>query len=517
MIADIIRYYIEYTAEEMGTLLKKAAYSPNIKERMDHSCAIFDWKRRMIAQAEHIPVHLGAMPLGVKKALEIFHDDLRDGDVIIFNDPYIGGTHLPDITLIQPVYYEDNLIGYSVTRAHHSDVGGKVPGSMPGDAIEIFEEGLRIPPIKIVKRGEINKDVLNLILLNSRTPRERKGDLLAQISANKMGAERLKKIVEKYGLKSYMRAVEDILNYAEKRVRKEIEKLPKGIYSAIDYMDDTGIVDKPVKIKATIKIENNKMVFDFTGTDKQVDGPINAPLAVTISASYYVLKAVTDPTIPANEGAYRPLEVIAPEGTVVNAKPPAAISGGNVETSQRIVDVLLKAFSKAIPDKIPAAAQGTMNNISIGGIDPRTGESFTFYETIGGGYGARKGLDGENGVHSHMTNTLNTPIEEIERRFPIMILKYSLREDSGGKGRWKGGDGIERVYLAKTRIKVSLMGERHKFKPWGLQGGEPGKPGEYILVKKSGEEIKLPSKTTIIMEEGDKLIIRTPGGGGYGE
>ena len=513
MSVDIIRHYLEFTAEEMGVLLKRAAYSPNIKERMDHSCAIFDWKGRMIAQAEHIPVHLGAMPLGVKKALEIIGDELGEGDAIIFNDPYLGGTHLPDITIIQPAYVSGDLIGFSVTRAHHSDVGGKVPGSMPGDSIEIFEEGIRIPPTKIVERGSLRKDVLNLIISNSRTPWERKGDILAQLSANRLGVIRLKKLVEEYGKSRYFEAIESILDYSEKRMRGEIRKIPNGVYVGEDYLE--GFRGEDIKIVARIKIFDEEIEVDFSGSDKQVEGSINAPLAVTISATYYVVKAITDPTIPSNDGAYRPIKIFAPEGTVVNAKPPAAVAGGNVETSQRIVDVLLKAFSNVLPDRVPAAAQGTMNNVSIGGIDPKTGKLFTFYETIGGGYGASYGLDGASGVHSHMTNTLNTPIEEIERRFPIMILKYSIRERSGGLGKWRGGDGIERVYLAKTRIKVSLIGERHKRGPWGLFGGENGTPGEYLLIKKNGEKIKLPSKTTIVMDEGDILVIKTPGGGGY--
>ncbi|MHA1589143.1 MAG: hydantoinase B/oxoprolinase family protein [Candidatus Njordarchaeales archaeon] len=513
---EVIRHYLEYTAEEMGIVLRNSAYSPNIKERMDHSCAIFDAKGQMIAQAEHIPVHLGAMPLAVKSMLETFSDNLYPGDMIIFNDPYRGGTHLPDVTLIAPIFYENEIVGFVANRAHYSDIGGKTPGSMPGDAREIFEEGLIIPPVKLVSKGEIVKDVLRIILANTRTPRIRKGDIYAQIAANIRGIRRIHKLLEKYGVNEFHTAVEEILNYSERRMRKEISKLPSGEFTGEDFLDDDGVEDRPIRIFVTVKIRGDEIEFDFTGTDHQVKGSINAPLAVTLSCSYYVLRAVTDPTIPANEGAYRPLKVIAPEGTVVNAKPPAAVAGGNVETSQRIVDALLKAFAKIVPERIPAASQGTMNNIAIGGIDPRTGKPFTFYETIGGGFGGRRGLDGVDGVHSHMTNTMNTPIEEIERRYPIMILKYSLRPNSGGLGQWRGGLGIERIYKILAPATLSLLGDRHKFPPWGLNNGEPGAPGEYILIRK-GRKIKLRSKQIINVDAGDIIIIRTPGGGGYGD
>ena len=513
---EVIRHYLEYTAEEMGIVLRNSAYSPNIKERMDHSCAIFDAKGQMIAQAEHIPVHLGAMPLAVKSMLETFSDNLYPGDMIIFNDPYRGGTHLPDVTLIAPIFYENEIVGFVANRAHYSDIGGKTPGSMPGDAREIFEEGLIIPPVKLVSKGEIVKDVLRIILANTRTPRIRKGDIYAQIAANIRGIRRIHKLLEKYGVNEFHTAVEEILNYSERRMRKEISKLPSGEFTGEDFLDDDGVEDRPIRIFVTVKIRGDEIEFDFTGTDHQVKGSINAPLAVTLSCSYYVLRAVTDPTIPANEGAYRPLKVIAPEGTVVNAKPPAAVAGGNVETSQRIVDALLKAFAKIVPERIPAASQGTMNNIAIGGIDPRTGKPFTFYETIGGGFGGRRGLDGVDGVHSHMTNTMNTPIEEIERRYPIMILKYALRPNSGGLGQWRGGLGIERIYKILAPATLSLLGDRHKFPPWGLNNGEPGAPGEYILIRK-GRKIKLRSKQIINVDAGDIIIIRTPGGGGYGD
>jgi N-methylhydantoinase B len=517
IVTQVIMGALEYTAEEMGIVLRNAAYSANIKERMDHSCAIFDAQGKMLAQAEHIPVHLGAMPLAVKTVLKDFEGEIEKGDMIILNDPYRGGTHLPDITLISPIFYGREIVGFSVSRAHHSDVGGKSPGSMPGDATEIFQEGFIIPPVKIVRRGKIEKDVLRLILSNVRTPNIRMGDLYAQMAANKIGEKRVVELIERYGLETFREIVDDILGYAERRMRAEISKMPSGVYEAEDYMDDDGISDEPVRVHVKVEIKDNSVRFDFSGTDPQVDGPINCPFPVTLSCSYYVLRSITDPTIPANEGTYRPLTVYAPEGCLLNAKFPAAVAGGNVETSQRIVDVLLKAFANIVPDRVPAACQGTMNNICIGGMDPKTGEPFSFYETIGGGYGGRKGLDGLDGIHSHMTNTMNTPIEEIEARYPIMILKYSLREDSGGAGQWRGGLGIERIYKILCEATLSTLGERHKTAPWGLFGGKPGEPGEYLVIKKDGREVKLRSKCIFKLDKGDVIIIRTPGGGGYGD
>ena len=514
---EIIHNNLIYISEEMGIALRNSAFSSNIKERMDHSCAIFDEKGRMLAQAEHIPVHLGSMPQVVKEVLKVFPgDEMFEGDVIIVNDPYSGGTHLPDITFVTPIFYRGEIIGFAVNRAHHSDVGGKTPGSIPVDAESIYEEGLIIPPVKLVNRGKIDENILKIILANTRTPKIRRGDIYAQLAANNVGVKRVIELINKYGIKKFMEALENILKYTEKRMRAKISKLPKGEYKAADYIEDTK-EEKLIKIVATVKIIGDKMVFDFSGTGRQVKDPLNAPYPVTLSSSYYVLRATLDPNIPANEGAYRPLKVVAPPGTIVNAQHPHPVVGGNVETSQRIVDVLLKALSQAIPEKIPAASQGTMNNITIGGYYPNRNEQFTFYETIGGGYGARYGLDGESAVHSHMTNTMNTPVEEIERRFPIRIIEYSVRRNSGGNGKWRGGDGIIRKYLFLTEATVCLLGERHLTSPWGLFGGENGKPGRYTLIKKDGKKIVLKSKQVIKVEAGDVLILETPGGGGYGK
>lgn len=513
---EVIRGGLEYIAEEMGIILRNAAYSTNIKERMDHSCALFDHEGRMLAQAEHIPVHLGAMPIAVRSIEKKFEGEIYPGDSFILNDPYLGGTHLPDITIITPIFFKNDLAGYSVSRAHHNDIGGMAPGSMPGNATEIFQEGLRIPPVKLVSKGEISKDILNLIMINSRTPKIRKGDLMAQLSSNWTGEKRLQELITQKGMETYKLAVDDILNYSERRFLAILSGFPESEAIGRDFMDGDGIVDDLVELVVNVKMTKKHVTFDFTGTSEQVKGAINCPYAVTLSGSYYVLRAITDPTIPANEGLYRHLSVIVPEGTVLNARSPAAVVGGNVETSQRIVDTLLKAFSKILPDRIPAASQGTMNNLIIGGTD-HSGRPFTFYETIGGGAGGRPTKDGIDGIHSHMTNTMNTPIEEIEVRYPLVVEKYALREDSCGKGRFRGGLGIIRQFRTKVPVIVSVLGERQKTAPWGLAGGEDGKKGIYSVIKSDGKKIILPSKTTTTVNAEELIIIETPGGGAWGE
>ncbi|MFW9924062.1 MAG: hydantoinase B/oxoprolinase family protein [Candidatus Thorarchaeota archaeon] len=513
---EVIRGGLEYIAEEMGIILRNAAYSTNIKERMDHSCSLFDFSGRMMAQAEHIPVHLGAMPLTVKSIRKEFQGEIFPGDSFILNDPYLGGTHLPDITIVTPIFIQEELVGYSVSRAHHNDIGGMTPGSMPGNATDIFQEGLRIPPIKIVNEGKISRDILSLIMTNSRTPKIRKGDLMAQLSANWTGEKRLKELIAQKGLDTYKLAVDEILNYSEKRFLAILKQIPKKEAIGIDYLDNDGIIQDKIKLQVTVKITNEGFLFDFSGTSSQVKGAVNCPYAVTLSGSYYILRAVSDPTIPANEGLYRHLKVIVPEGTILNAKSPAAVVGGNVETSQRIVDTLLKAFAKIIPERIPAASQGTMNNLLIGGTDLK-GETFTFYETIGGGVGARPNKDGVDGIHSNMTNTMNTPIEEIEARYPLIVREYSLRENSGGLGKYRGGLGIKRVFQTKVPVIISLLGERQKLTPWGIESGEDGESGIYYKITTDNRKITLNGKSTSNLEANEQIIIETPGGGGWGK
>jgi N-methylhydantoinase B len=514
---EVIKGALTYAAEEMGIVLRNSAYSPNIKERMDFSCTLFDHKKRLAAQAEHIPVHLGSMQLAVQKGLEKFRGKLENGDMILFNDPYISGTHLPDITLICPIFHKSKIIAYSANKAHHSDVGGKAPGSMAGDATEIYQEGIIIPPVKFVKRKCIDEEIASILLSNIRTPDIRLGDLRAQMAANLLGKQRVLELVNRYGVETLHKAMEEIMNYSERRTRIEINKMPRGSYSAEDYLENTGTSNKKVKIKVTITIKKNQLLIDYTGTDNQVNGPVNAVLGVTLSGVYYALRCLTDPTIPMNAGCYRPVKVHVPKGTLMNPTSPAPVAGGNVETSQRNVDVLLKAFAQILPEKVCAACQGTMNNIAVGGINPENGESWTFYETIAGGFGGRRGIDGVDAVHTHMTNTMNTPIEAIETVYPIRFLKYELRENSGGPGRWRGGVGLERSWmLLAPSATLSVLAERTKIPPWGLYGGKNGAKGEYYIIKPNGKRIKLKSKCTVEMEKGDTFVVRTPGGGGYG-
>jgi N-methylhydantoinase B len=512
---EVIRGALTYTAEEMGIALKKSAYSPNIKERMDHSCALFDEEYRLIAQAEHIPVHLGSMAYGVREGLTAFKGTVEQGDMILLNDPYLSGTHLPDLTLIAPIFHENSIVGYSANKAHHTDVGGRTPGSLSADSTELYNEGIIIPPIKIVKKGKLDPELTNFISCNVRTPEILRGDLKAQIAANNTGISRIQELTKEYGIQTVHTSMEEIMNYSERRMRSLIELMPNGIYSAFDSLEEIGGIE-PV-ISVSITVNKDTLTIDYTGSSKQVEAPLNAPLGVTIAGIYFTLLSVTDNTIPVNDGCFRPITLIVPKGTIMNPIRPAPVAGGNVETSQRNVDALMKAFSQIIPDNIPAAGQGTMNNITIGGL--RTdGTPWTFYETIGGGSGGRPTSDGVDGVHVNMTNTMNTPIEALEAYLPLRFDTYSLIPDSGGPGKHRGGCGIERSWtLQAPNATLSILAERTKNPPWGIKGGQPGALGEYWLHKKTGQKIKLPSKTTIRINEGDRLIIKTPGGGGYGD
>jgi len=515
--AEVVRNALVYAAEEMGIVLRNSAYSPNIRERMDHSCAVLDAERRLVAQAEHIPTHLGSLPYGVRAALKAYGEELREGDMLLVNDPYIVGTHLCDLTLIAPVFYGGELVAYVANKAHHSDIGGIVPGSLPADATELFHEGLVLPPVRLVKGGQLDGEILSIILSNARAPEMRKGDLRAQIAANLLGAKRIRSAIDAHGLRTFREAVDHILEHSERRVREEIRKLPKGVYRAEDYMESTSERGEAARIVVAVTIGEDFMRFDYTGTDAQVEGPANSAYGVTLAGVYYVMNCILDPLIPVNEGKYRPVEVYVPPGTILNPSKPAPVGGGTVETSQRNVDVLLKALSRALPDRIPAASQGTMNNVCVGGVD-EWGRTWTFYETVGGGSGAGPGVDGVDAVHVHMTNTMNTPIEVIEQSFPIRVLKYKIRTDTGGPGRWRGGCGIERVWrLEAGPATLSIQAERTVLAPWGLSGGREGGLGEYLVVKPDGRVTKLNSKCTVRLERGDIVIVKTPGGGGYGD
>jgi N-methylhydantoinase B len=521
---EVFKHLFAAIAEEMGVVLRKASYSPNIKERRDFSCAVFDTQGRMIAQAAHIPVHLGAMPLSVEAAIQKFGtNSLQPGDVILLNDPFLGGTHLPDITMVTPVFglqeslVKQNLIGFVASRAHHADVGGITPGSMPV-AREIFQEGLIIPPLKLIEAGAMNQGVLDLVLANVRTPQERAGDLAAQIAANQRGAERLKELAARYGYEPVRHFMDELLIYTERMTRRLLASLPDGEYCFSDRLDDDGISDEPVYITVKVTINNERASVDFSGSSQQRSGSINAVYAITLSAVYYVFRCLIGLDVPNNSGCLAPIQVIAPPGTVVNALHPAAVAGGNVETSQRIVDVLLGALAQACPDQIPAASQGTMNNISIGGSWAREGSGrgipFAYYETIGGGMGARPGSDGPSAIHSHMTNTLNTPVEALEYAYPLRVLRYEIRRYSGGVGKFRGGDGIRRDIQLLADAQATLLCERRRYPPYGLRGGASGQCGENILIRGDEEKI-LPGKGSFDLQKGDVLSIRTPGGGGY--
>jgi N-methylhydantoinase B len=514
---EVIKGALIYAAEEMGISLKKSAYSPNIKERMDHSCALFNHNRELIAQAEHIPVHLGSMALAIKLGLEEYEGELNQGDMLLFNDPYISGTHLPDLTLIAPTFYDGRIIGYAANKAHHTDIGGNAPGSLAPDSTELYQEGLIIPPVKLVKGGVLDRELSKLIRSNVRTPDVQMGDLRAQIAANNTGIKRVLELVELYGVETLHSAMAQIMDYSERRMRQEISAMPDGVYEGVDYLEDIlpGGVDVEIRVRVTKK--GDSLEFDYTGTSPQVGSPVNAPLGVTVAGIYYTLISTTDPTIPVNDGCFRPITLKVPLGCIMNPNRPAPVAGGNVETSQRNVDVIMKAFSQMIPDKVPAASQGTMNNITLGGMLDN-GEPWTFYETIGGGNGGRPVSDGVDGIHINMTNTMNTPIETLEAYLPFRFKAYRLRPDSGGPGEFRGGCGIERVWtLTSSKATLSIMAERNKIKPWGLNGGHGGALGQFTLIKADGTETNLPSKTTIEMSRGDTLIIRTPGGGGYGD
>ena len=512
---EVFKNLFVSVAEEMGVTLCRTGFSPNIKERLDYSCAVYDAQGETIAQGDHMPVHLGAMPLSVRAAI----DDvaMEPGDIVVLNDPFRGGTHLPDITLVSPVFlgHEKRRPAFSVAnRAHHSDVGGMTPGSMPL-AREVYQEGLIIPPIRLARRGEIVQDVMNLIRANVRTPDEREGDITAQSAANRVADTRLREIVEKYGrrrIDSYAVALQD---YTERVLRITIAGIADGVYEFEDYLDDDGFNSGPIKIRVAIRINGDRAEVDFTGTDPQTTGGVNANYAITLSATLYGFRCLIAEDVLYNAGIARAVQVIAPEGSIVNAQRPSAVAGGNVETSQRITDVILGALAKALPDQIPAASQGTMNNVTLGGLDPRTGRRFAYYETIGGGMGARPGLDGISGVHTHMSNTRNTPVEALEHYLPVRLRQYRLRKDSGGDGSFRGGEGIVREYEVLTETAVTVLSDRRKGRPYGAQGGEPGQSGRNTLINKDGESV-IPGKATLTLAAGDRLRIESPGGGGFG-
>jgi len=524
---EIFKNLFHSTAEEMGAALRRTAFSPNIKERRDYSCAVFDASGEVIAMGDHMPVHLGSMPMSVRAAIDAL--TLGPGDIAMLNDPFAGGTHLPDITLVAPVFIDEKKPGrrsaaapafYVASRAHHADVGGAYAGSM-GICEEVYQEGFRIPPVKIMRAGEMARDVLALLLANVRTPQEREGDLGAQIAACHTGAAKLHSICERYGLARVTAIVGDLQDYAQQMMKSFLSRLPAGEYSAEDFLDDDGVSDAPVRIavKITVRkktLRGKRVIVDFTGSAPQVKGSVNAVEAITYSACFYVFRCLLAEDVPASAGLMRPIELIAPRGTVVNAEPPAAVAGGNVETSQRIVDVLLRALAQAVPEGVPAGSSGTMNNLTIGGMD-EGGNPFAYYETIAGGMGARPTKAGVSAVHTHMTNSLNTPAEALEHAYPLRVTEYSVRRGSGGAGRHCGGDGIVREIELLADAQVTLLADRRKRGPYGLGGGEDGAAGKTEVVHGNGRRESLAGKTSVKLKRGDRVRVESPGGGGWGK
>jgi N-methylhydantoinase B len=512
---EIFKNKFSAIAEEMGVTLNRTAFSPNIKERRDYSCAIFNASGDMVNQAAHIPVHLGSMPMSVKAAIQ--NVSINPGDMIILNDPFKGGTHLPDVTIVAPVFTKEDStqpLFYVANRAHHADIGGMSAGSMPLSR-SIYQEGLIIPALKIMKNYQIDEDVLSLILSNVRTKIERQGDFAAQFMANKIGIRRISELIEKNSQETVVLYSKALMEYSEKIMRKTLKIIPNGLYLFEDYLDSDGVDDEKIKIKVGVEIKEDQAIIDFTGSSKQIQGSVNAVYAITASACLYVFRALVKENIPANAGCMSPLTIITQPGSIVDATYPAAVAGGNVETSQRIVDCVLGALSQAVPEKIPAASQGTMNNLTIGGIKSDSGQAFAYYETMGGGTGASLREDGENAIQSHMTNTLNTPVEAIEYEYPFRITNYAIRHNSGGNGLHKGGNGLIREFTLLNDAECTMLSERRKFSPYGLFGGENGKAGNNLLIYKDKQIKQLPGKFSLFLKKGDKLRIETPGGGGF--
>jgi N-methylhydantoinase B len=513
--AEIIKNALVYAAEEMGVSVRNAAYSPNIKERLDHSCALFDRAGRLIAQAEHIPVHLGSLPWGLRRMIEIIereHGGPREGEMWAANDPYVTGTHLNDITLVRPVFTGGRMIGYAANKAHHADVGGAAPGSMPADAPDLFAEGLVLAPVRLVRADRVDEEIVGIVRANSRTPGACGGDLRAQVAGNYTGERRLRELSDRYGVATLEDAIERALTDSERRMRVALRSLRQGFFEARDVLEGRdGATRIPIVLR--LEIRDGAVRFDYTGTASQLAEPLNAVFGVTLSGVHYALRAVTDPTIPMNDGCLRPVHVFAPEGCLLNPRRPAPVSGGNVETSTRNADVVLRALADAAPERVPASSGGTMSNVMLGGARS-DGSTWAFYETNGCGMGARPGRDGIDAIQCHMTNTRNTPIESIEREFPLRVVRYEIAPGTGGAGRWRGGDGLVRaIELVEGSAQATLLADRHADAPPGLRGGAPGACGKHSLTR-HGETAPLPAKTSLSLEPGDVLTIQTPGGGG---
>ena len=517
--AELVASALIYASEEMGIAVRDAAYSPNIKERLDHSCALFDARARLVAQAEHIPVHLGSLPWGLRRSLAWLAERgraLAPGEMIVVNDPYLSGTHLNDVTVIRAIYHDGALVGYAANKAHQTDVGGAVPGSMPPDARDLFAEGAVITPTLLMRGDRVADETVDLLMANSRTPEARAGDLRAQIAGNVVGERRFLELIERYGIGVVDAALEKALDDGERRTRAALRALPDGVVVHEDVMEDER-GEPSIVLRVRLEKRGDAIALDYEGTAPQRAMPLNSVYGVTLSGAYYALRAVTDPRIPMNDGSFRPIAVRVPEGTLLNPRRPAPVSAGNVETSMRNADLVLGALARLAPGRVPAQSGGSMNNVMIGGLDG-TGRSWAFYETNGCGMGARPDADGIDGIHVHMTNTLNTPIEAIERTMPMLITAYEFAETSAGDGEFRGGSGLVRAFaLRDGSATASLLAERHAVRPHGAEGGGDGATGAHVFVGRDGSTRDLPAKTSVAMEPGDAIIVRTAGGGGYGD
>ncbi len=497
---------LEAVCDEMGAVLRNAAFSPNIRDRLDFSCAVFDARGELCAQAAHIPVHLGSMAYAMADIVS--RVEWHEGDMVVLNDPFMGGTHLPDVTLIAPLFVTGRLTAFLVNRAHHADIGASSPGSMPVSH-SLDQEGRVIPPGKLVRGGAIDEEFLTSIVSDNRNPGESRGDFAAQISANRSGLRRLGQLIEEWGRDAFLVGLEALNAYAERLAGEALKRIPPGEYRFKDLMDDDGQGNCDIPIQVRLVVEQSRILVDFSGTADQVPGNINAPLSVAAAAVYYVFRCLMPPQTPACAGSFKSIELRVPQGCLLNARRPAAVAAGNVETSTRVVDVMLGALAEVLPDEIPAASHGSMNNLAMGSV---SGElRWDYYETVGGGMGAGRRGGGLDGVQTHMTNTLNTPIEVIESRFPVRVVRYGLRRDSGGKGMRKGGDGLVRCFEFLAPTQVTLLSERRTHSPWGCAGGQPGRVGG-----NSHNGATLPAKVTLHVEAGDNITIETPGGGGWG-
>ncbi len=502
---SLFTHKINALCGEMGAQLRHAAFSPNIRDRLDYSCAMFDSQGQMCAQAAHIPVHLGSMAFAMEGIVSQF--DWRDGDIVIFNNPYLGGTHLPDVTLVMPVFVADQCIGFVANRAHHADIGSDEPGSMPLSS-SLEQEGIVISPQYLGRNNQIDENLYSKIFLQVQQKDNTYADLSAQLGANIHGVTRLKLLVAEFGADQYKQLVEHVFDYAQTMAISQLKRIPDGKYSAMDYMDDDGLGNTNIRIKVNVSVDNGKIEVDFSGTDKQVQGNINCPKAVTAAAVFYVFRCLMTDDVPSCKGTFNSISIKTTAGNLVDAEYPAAVAAGNVETSSRIVDVLFAALSKASPNEIPAASQGTMNNIAMG----MHGEnSWSYYETIGGGAGATASNPGMDAVQTHMTNTQNTPIEILEMNYPLRVSRYQIRNASGGYGQQSGGCGIIREFEFLQPASVTILSERRMHAPYGLNGGESGKPGKNFL-----NDREIDGKVSVSVQVGDKVRLETPGGGAYG-